>query len=110
MIKVDVQTSTRRLLVAMVRRRTTATTHPQVDRTAAVKTKAGSTGSRPVLRMIIHLLSQIDRVQVRIVRVQVHNRPVIAADGSASLPTPVDARTITLLDAEMTAAANRSWN
>jgi hypothetical protein len=31
-------------------------------------------------------------------------------DGSASLPTPVDARTITLPDAEMTAAASRSWN
>ena len=31
-------------------------------------------------------------------------------DGSASLPTPVDARMIALLDAETTVAASRSWN
>ena len=84
---------------------------------AAVKTGVDSTGSRPRPETIIHLHSRtarvqgrIDRVHSQIGRIQGHNRPVIAVDGSASLPTPVDARMIALLDAEMTVAASRSWN
>src|SRR6185437_3512605 len=104
MIKVDAQTSTRLLQVGIVvQHHATATIHRQVDKMAAVKTGVDSTGSRPRPETIIHLHS-------RTARVQGHNRPVIAVDGSASLPTPVDARMIALLDAETTVAASRSWN
>lgn len=118
MIKVDAQTSTRLLQVGIVvQHHATATIHRQVDKMAAVKTGVDSTGSRPRPETIIHLHSRtarvqgrIDRVHSQIGRIQGHNRPVIAVDGSASLPTPVDARMIALLDAETTVAASRSWN
>jgi hypothetical protein len=118
MIKVDAQTSTRLLRVGIVvQHHATATIHRQVDKMAAVKTGVDSTGSRPRPETIIHLHSRtarvqgrIDRVHSQIGRIQGHNRPVIAVDGSASLPTPVDARMIALLDAETTVAASRSWN
>lgn len=118
MIKVDVQTSIRLLQVGIVvQHHATATIHRQVDKMAAVKTEVDFTGSRPRPETIIHLHSRtarvqgrIDRVHSQIGRIQGHNRPVIAVDGSVSLPTPVDARMIALLDAEMTVAASRSWN
>jgi len=118
MIKVDAQTSTRLLQVGIVvQHHATATIHRQVDKMAAVKTGVDSTGSRPRPETITRLHSRtgrvqgrIDRVHSQIGRIQGHNRPVIAVDGSASLPTPVDARMIALLDAEMTVAASRSWN
>jgi len=118
MIKVDVQTSIRLLQVGIVvQHHATATIHRQVDKMAAVKTGVDFTGSRPRPETIIHLHSRtarvqgrIDRVHSQIGRIQGHNRPVIAVDGSASLPTPVDARMIALLDAETTVAASRSWN
>src|SRR6185437_12681785 len=110
MIKVDVQTSTLLHRVGIVvQHHATATIHRQVDKMAAVKTGVDFTGSRPPPETIIHLHSRtgrvqgrIDRVHSQIGRIQGHNRPVIAVDGSASLPT--------LLDAEMTVAASRSWN
>src|SRR6185312_10099356 len=104
MIKLDVQTSTLLHRVGIVvQHHATATIHRQVDKMAAVKTGVDSTGSRPRPETITRLHSRTGRVQG-------HNRPVIAVDGSASLPTPVDARMIALLDAEMTVAASRSWN
>src|SRR6185312_12136150 len=111
MIKLDVQTSTLLHRVGIVvQHHATATIHRQVDKMAAVKTGVDSTGSRPRPETITRLHSRTGRVQGQIDRIQGHNRPVIAVDGSASLPTPVDARMIALLDAEMTVAASRSWN
>src|SRR6185437_12693863 len=118
MIKVDVQTSTLLHRVGIVvQHHATATIHRQVDKMAAVKTGVDFTGSRPRPETITRLHSRtgrvqgrIDRVHSQIGRIQGHNRPVIAVDGSASLPTPVDARMIALLDAETKVAASRSWN
>jgi hypothetical protein len=101
MTKAAGQTSNHRLPAVMVRRHATVTTHRLVDRMVAAKTEAGSTSSRLAPEMIGHLRSLIDRIQV-------HNRPEIAAGGSASLPA--DVRTIALAVAEMRVAENRSWN
>jgi hypothetical protein len=99
---VDAQTA-RLLPAATALDHAIATIHRQVDRVAVVKSAAGSTGSRLAPVMIAHLRSRTGRIQAR-------NRRVIAVDGSASLPTRADARTIALPVAEMRAAANRSWN
>jgi hypothetical protein len=72
-----------------------------MGRVVAVKTVAGSTGSRPA--MTVHLRNLTGRIQV-------HNLRVIAVDGSGSLPAPVDGKTIAPPAEEMTEAANRSWN
>lgn len=103
MTRVAGQTSTRRLLVAMVRRRTTATTHRRVDGMAETKTGEGSTGSRLHREMIAPLRTRIGRAQG-------HNPRVIEVDGSVSLPILVNGRTIVLAVEEIAVAANLSWN
>ena len=102
MIKVGAQISTRRLMVAMGRRRATAITRRQVDRMAETKTGEGSTGSRLDPEMIAPLS--------RIGQAQGHNPRAIVADGNASLPILEDARTIILAAEEIVVAANLSWN
>ena len=102
MTRVAGRTSTRVVPVAMVRRRATAITRRQVDGMAETKTGEGSTGSRH-REMIAPLRSRIGRAQG-------HNRPAIAADGSASLPVLVNGRTIIPAAGETVVAANRSWS